>query len=71
MKDYHINVFYSEEDECYLADIPDLRACSTFGATPVEALEEALRAKDLWLAVARKKGDPIPQPRYRPVIYQA
>ena len=34
MKDYHINVFWSEEDGCYVADIPDLEACSAFGATP-------------------------------------
>jgi predicted RNase H-like HicB family nuclease len=31
MKDYHINIFYSEEDEGYIADIPDLEACSAFG----------------------------------------
>ena len=71
MKDYHINVFWSEEDECYIADIPDLRYCSAFGATHVEALEEALKAKEAWLAVARERGDSIPPPRYRPAIYQA
>ena len=37
-KDYHINIFYSEEDEGYIADIPDLKACSAFGHTPEEAL---------------------------------
>ena len=37
MKDYHINIFYSEEDGGYIADIPDLEACSAFGATPDEA----------------------------------
>ena len=31
MKDYHINILYSEEDEGYIADIPDLAHCSTFG----------------------------------------
>ena len=71
MSDYHINVFWSEDDGCYVADIPDLEACSAFGATPVEALEEAIKAKDAWLAVARERGDSIPPPRYRPVIYQA
>lgn len=38
MKDYHINIFYSDEDEGYIADIPDLSDCSAFGATPMEAL---------------------------------
>ncbi len=41
MKDYHVNVFYSEEDEGYLADIPDLKHCSAFGKTPEKALREA------------------------------
>jgi hypothetical protein len=34
MKDYHINIFYSEEDEGHIADIPDLKFCSAFGDTP-------------------------------------
>ena len=45
MKDYHINVFYSEEDEGYIADIPDLPHCSAFGISPEEALHEVLQAK--------------------------
>lgn len=40
MKDYHINIFYSEEDEGYIADIPDLKFCSAFGETPEEALRQ-------------------------------
>lgn len=71
MKDYHINIFYSEEDEGYIADIPDLKFCSAFGETPEEALREVLIAKSTWLEVARAEGKPIPLPRYRPVIYQA
>ncbi len=70
MKDYHINIFYSEEDEGYIADIPDLEACSAFGRTPAEALEQVQLAKQAWLEAARAEGKAIPQPRYRPVIYQ-
>ncbi len=70
MKDYHINIFYSNEDEAYIADIPDLKYCSAHGATPEEALAEVLIARDLWLEVAREEGMPIPEPRYRPAIYQ-
>lgn len=65
MTDYHINVFYSDEDGGYVADIPDLTACSAFGATPEEALAEVLRAKDVWLTAARQAGKPIPPPNYR------
>ncbi len=70
MKDYHINIFWSEEDGEYVADVPDLKYCSASGATPDEALREVLVAKALWLEAADKKGLPIPEPRYRPVIYQ-
>ena len=70
MKDYHINIFYSEEDQSYIADIPDLKYCSAAGETPEEALHEVLIAKQLWLEVAAAEGKPIPQPKYRPVIYQ-
>ena len=70
MKNYHINIFYSEEDGGYVADIPDLEACSAFGSTPDEALKQVELAKTAWLEAARAEGKPIPQPRYKPVIYQ-
>ena len=71
MGDYHINIFYSEDDEGYIADIPDLEACSAFGDTPDEALREVQKAKELWLEAARSEGKLIPPPKYRPAIYQA
>ncbi len=69
MSDYHINVFYSDEDAAYVADIPDLEACSAFGATAEEALAEVGFAQGAWLAAAREDGRPVPEPRYRPAIY--
>jgi predicted RNase H-like HicB family nuclease len=71
MSDYHINIFYSEEDGGYIADIPDLDSCSAFGETPEQALKELEAAKKAWLEAARQAGKPIPTPRYKPVIYQA
>ncbi len=70
MKDYHINVFYSDDDACYIADIPDLRYCSACAKTPEEAVRQVQKAKAAWLKAAREKGKPIPKPRYRPAIYQ-
>jgi len=60
MKDYHINIFYSGDDDGYIADIPDLRHCSAFGETPDVALSEVLKAKKSWLdaAQANNKNDP-------------
>jgi predicted RNase H-like HicB family nuclease len=70
MKDYHINIFYSDGDEGYIADIPDLAMCSAFGRSPAEALAELEIAKQLWLEAARAEGKAIPRPRYRPAIYK-
>ncbi|MGI8774520.1 MAG: type II toxin-antitoxin system HicB family antitoxin [Actinomycetota bacterium] len=66
MSDYAINIFYDEEDGDYIAIVPDLKGCSAFGDTPEEALRQVLIAKEGWLEVARKHGDPIPVPRRRP-----
>jgi predicted RNase H-like HicB family nuclease len=71
MKDYHINIFYSEEDRGYIADIPDLKHCSAFGKTAAAALRELQRAKAAWLKAAHATGKRIPKPQYRPAIYQS
>jgi predicted RNase H-like HicB family nuclease len=70
MSDYHINIFYSDEDGGYIADIPDLDSCSAFGETPEQALAEVEQAKQAWLEAAGQSGKPVPPPRYRPIIYQ-
>jgi predicted RNase H-like HicB family nuclease len=70
VKDYHINIFYSDDDNGYIADVPDLKNCSAFGTTPNEALKQVLAAQKLWLEEAQISSLPIPEPQYRPVIYQ-
>jgi len=71
MTDYHINTFYSPRDKGYIADIPDLDACSAFGKTADEALRQVQIAKKAWLAAAKSAGKAVPKPRYKPAIYQA
>ena len=68
---YHINLFWSAEDQCWIADVPDLKPCSAHGETRAQALANINDAIEGWLAVARDKGLPIPDPRYRPAIYAA
>lgn len=63
---YHINVFWSDEDGCWIANVPDLRPCSAHGDTPQQAVTEVEVAIGLWLDWARDKGVPIPEPSYRP-----
>lgn len=70
MSDYHINIFASDEDGGYIADIPDLAHCSAFGTSPEEALAQGLIAREAWLAAAKAEGKPITPPTYRPAIYQ-
>ena len=71
MKDYHINIFFSEEDGGYIADIPDLHHCAAFGETPEQALAEVLKARAAWIEAAKAEHKPIPAPSFRPVIYQS
>lgn len=70
MKDYHINIFFSDEDGGYIADIPDLKFCSAFGLTQNEALNEVLIAKEVWLESAKNSNIKIPKPRYLPAFYK-
>ncbi len=62
---YHIEIFWSDEDEGYIANVPDLTYCSAFGETYEEALEEVLVAMELHLEVLEEKGRPIPTPKVR------
>lgn len=66
---YHINLFWSEEDDCWIADVPDLRYCTTHGATPEAAVDNVREAIAGWIEVARVEGLVIPEPKYRPAIY--
>jgi predicted RNase H-like HicB family nuclease len=65
MTDYHINVFHSDEDGGYIAEIPDLPGCSAFGSTAKQAVAEAV-AKPTWVEAATAEGLPLPQPHCRP-----
>jgi predicted RNase H-like HicB family nuclease len=71
MHRYHINTFWYQDDERWIADVPDLKGCSAHGATPGEAMAEAQIAIELWIETAMERGLPIPEPRYRPAIYAA
>jgi predicted RNase H-like HicB family nuclease len=63
---YHINLFWSDEDECWIADVPDLKFCSAHGKTAEEAAHEIEIAMKLWLEVSAERGESPPRARYRP-----
>jgi predicted RNase H-like HicB family nuclease len=68
MYKYAIEIFYSEEDEGYIAVVPELPVCSAFGETEEAALEEVKIAIELWLETAKKEGREIPQPHGKELL---
>ena len=68
MYKYAIEIFYSEEDEGYIATVPELPGCSAFGNTEEESLEEVKIAVELWLKTAQQEGTKIPQPHGKELL---
>ena len=68
MYKYAIEIFYSEEDEGYIAVVPELSECSAFGETEEEALEEVKTAMNLWLETAKKERRKIPKPQGKEML---
>jgi predicted RNase H-like HicB family nuclease len=62
---HRIEVFWSDEDQVWIADVPDLPFCTAHGATPHEAVAEVEVAAEAWLEAARATGRPIPLPSAR------
>ncbi|HVF75165.1 MAG TPA: type II toxin-antitoxin system HicB family antitoxin [Acidimicrobiales bacterium] len=67
MTAYRIEVFWSDEDQAWVADVPDLAYCSAHGATPHEAVAEVEVAMQAWVEAARATGRPVPEPTPRAV----
>ena len=63
MSRYPINIFWSEEDEGFIAEAPDLPGCSAWGATEAEAAREIQHAIAAWVRAARSAGKKVPEAR--------
>lgn len=66
---YEIIIFWSDEDQAFIADVPELPGCMAHGSSHAEALENAQQAISLWLEAAIEHGDPIPEPKGRRLVY--
>ena len=64
-KKYEIIIFWSEDDEAFLAEVPELPGCMADGKTYQEALENAEQIIGEWIETAQEEGRPIPQPKGR------
>ena len=68
MQKYEIVIYWSDEDELYIAEVSELRGCMAHGNTYEEALQSIQDAMELWLDVADKYKDTIPAPLPRPLL---
>jgi predicted RNase H-like HicB family nuclease len=66
---YEVIIYWSNEDQAFVADVPELPGCMAHGATQEAALRSAQEAADLWLETARELGHLVPEPRGRRLIF--
>ncbi len=69
MNKYEVIIFWSEEDQAFVAEVPELPGCSAHGSSQESALASAQEAIRLWVETAREFGDPIPEPKGRRLIF--
>ncbi len=62
---YEVIIYWSEEDEAFIAEIPELPGCMADGPTPAEALAAVQEVAAEWIEVAHDLGRPVPAPRGR------
>lgn len=65
MNKYEVIIYWSEEDQAFVAEVPELPGCAAHGATQQAALSSAQQAIQLWIDTARECGDPVPVPKGR------
>lgn len=66
---YETVIYWSAEDEAFIAEVPELPGCVAHGETPGAALASAQEAIGLWIDTAREFGDPVPEPKGRRLMY--
>jgi predicted RNase H-like HicB family nuclease len=69
MNKYEITFYWSEEDQVFVAEVPQLPGCAAHGPSQGAALASAQETIHLWLDTAKEFGDPIPEPKGRRLIY--
>ncbi|MDP8206170.1 MAG: type II toxin-antitoxin system HicB family antitoxin [Candidatus Electryonea clarkiae] len=69
MDKYEVIIYWSDEDQIYIAEVPELPGCMAHGDTREEALKEAGEAMQLWLDTAREMGRKVPKPKGRKLVY--
>lgn len=65
MHKYEVILYWSDEDQVFVAEVPELPGCVAHGDTQGAALAKAQEAIQLWIDTALEFGDPVPQPKGR------
>ena len=60
---YGIVIYWSNEDDAFVAEVPELLGCAADGQTYEEALEAAHEAIVMWIDVAKEVGNSVPEPK--------
>ncbi len=69
MDKYEIILYWSAEDDAFIAEVPELAGCIAHGQSREDALKNAKEAITLWLDTAKEFGDSIPEPKGRRLVY--
>lgn len=62
---YEIIIYWSEVDDCFVAEVPELPGCMADGTSYQEAAANAETAMEAWIDTAKELGRAIPEPRGR------
>jgi predicted RNase H-like HicB family nuclease len=68
MSKYEVIIYWSKDDQAFIAEVPELPGCAADGATYQEALANVETIIEEWIATAKDLGRPIPEPKGRLVF---
>jgi predicted RNase H-like HicB family nuclease len=69
MYKYGIIIYWNEDDQAFIAEVPELPGCMAHGETPEMALANAKDAVQLWIDTGKEFGDPVPEPKGRRLVF--
>ena len=69
MDRYEIIIYWSSEDNAFIAEVPELPGCMAHGANQEDALTNIKSAMELWINTAKEFNDPIPAPKGRRLAF--
>jgi predicted RNase H-like HicB family nuclease len=69
MDKYEIIIYWSDDDDAFIAEVPELLGCMAHGATHEKALASVRKAMKLWIKAAKEFGDPVPAPKRRRLVF--